>query len=77
MLAEVVLERNSGHASALKGRLAILGHMGRRDEASRCLAMLRKIDADVTVEKIVARPPLRPEDMAYYIDGLRRAGVPG
>jgi hypothetical protein len=74
--AEVVLERNPGHASALNVRIAILGHMGRHQEASRCLEMLRQIDPHITIEKIVARPPLRPEDMAYYIDGLRRAGVP-
>ncbi len=76
MLAEVVLERNPGHASALNVRLAILGHMARKDEAKQCLAMLREIDPNVTVEKIVARAPLRPEDKAFYIDGLRRAGVP-
>jgi hypothetical protein len=76
MLAEVVLERNPGHASALNVRLAILGQMGRTEEAGQCLAQLRAIDPEVTVEKIVARPPLRPEDRAFYIDGLLRAGVP-
>lgn len=76
MLAEVVLKRNPGHASALNVRLAILGHMGRRQEASDCMAMLREIDPNVSVEKIVARAPLRSEDKAFYIDGLQRAGVP-
>jgi len=76
MLAEVVLERNPGHASALNVRLAILGHMARKEEARQCLAMLREIDPNISIEKIVARPPLRPEDSAFYIDGLRRAGVP-
>jgi hypothetical protein len=76
MLAEVVLERNPGHASALNVRLAILGHMARHEEAGNCLAMLREIDPHVSVDRIVARPPLRPDDRAYYVDGLRRAGVP-
>ncbi len=78
MLAEIVLAQKPGHAhaSALNVRLAILGHMARKDEAARCLAMLREIDPDVSIEKIVARPPLRPEDRAFYIDGLQRAGVP-
>jgi hypothetical protein len=76
MLAKVVLKRNPGHASALNVRLAILGHMARKAEASRCLAMLREIDPTISVEKIVARPPLRPGDMAFYVDGLQRAGVP-
>jgi TolB-like protein len=75
-LAEVVLKRHSRHASALNVQLAILGHMGRKAEASQCLAQLREIDPSVSVEKIVARAPLRPGDKAYYIDGLRRAGVP-
>ena len=38
--------------------------------------MLRRIDPEVTIERIVARAPLRPEDRAFYIDGLRRASVP-
>ena len=42
MLAEVVLKRNPGHASALNVRLAILGHLGRKEEANHCLAMLRE-----------------------------------
>ncbi len=76
MLAEIVLERNPGHASALNVRLAILGHLGRKEEASHCLAMLREIDPNVNVDKIVSRPPLRPEDRNFYVDGLERAGVP-
>jgi TolB-like protein len=76
MLAEVVLQRNPGHASALNVRLAILGHMGRKEEASHCLAMLREIDPNASIEKIVARPPLRPEDRSFYVEGLQRAGVP-
>jgi len=76
MLSELVLERNTNHASALNVRLAILGHLARHDEARECLALLRRIDPEVTIERIVARAPLRPEDRAFYIDGLRRASVP-
>jgi tetratricopeptide (TPR) repeat protein len=76
MLAEVVLERNPDHVSALNVRLAILGHLSRKDEARHCLAMLRKLDPRVTVEKIVSRAPLRPEDRVFYIEGLARAGAP-
>lgn len=76
MLAEIVLERNAGHVSALNVGLAILGHMGRRDEAQRYLDILRQIDPEVSIERIVARAPLQPEDRAFYIEGLRRAGVP-
>src|SRR5258708_26003973 len=51
MLAEVVLERNPGHVSALNIRLAILGHLARRDEARETLKILREFDPNVTVAK--------------------------
>jgi TolB-like protein/Tfp pilus assembly protein PilF len=76
MLAEAVFERNPEHASALNVRLAILGHLGRRQDASECLALLGKISPGVSVQKITSRAPLRPDDRAFYIEGLERAGVP-
>jgi TolB-like protein len=76
MLAEVVFDRNPAHASALNIRLGILGHMGRVEEAQQCLATLREIDPTVSVDKIVSRIPLWPEDRAFYVEGLVRAGVP-
>lgn len=75
MLAETV-ERNAGHRSALSLQLATLGHLGRYDDAARCLAMLQQIDPSVTVERVVARAPLRPEDQVFYGEGLRRGGMP-
>ena len=74
-LASSVLERKPGHASALKVRLAILGHLGRFEEAATCLAQLRAIDPLTNLERIIARPPLRRPDVQYYTEGLRRAGV--
>lgn len=76
MLAEVVLERNPDHVSALNVRLAILGHLGRRGEAFRCLEMLQAIVPGVTVDSIVSRAPLTPEDKSFYREGLERARVP-
>jgi TolB-like protein len=76
MLSEAVLERNPGHVSALNIRLAILGHMKRAEDARQCLALLRKFDPNVTVERISSRIPLRLEDKIFYIEGLERAGVP-
>jgi len=76
MLAESVFERNPGHVAALNVRLAILGHLGRKAEAAECLRLLRDIDPDISIGRIVARAPLRHEDKAYYVDGLERAGVP-
>jgi TolB-like protein len=76
ILSEAALERQPGYVTALNVRLAILGHLGRKEEASYCLDRLRKFDPKITVDKISSRMPLRPEDRIYYIEGLERAGVP-
>jgi TolB-like protein len=76
MLSEALLQRHPSHVAALNSRLAILGHLGWKDEASHCLTRLRKFDPNVTVDKISSRVPLRPEDMIFYMEGLERAGVP-
>ena len=65
ILAELVFERNPGHASALNVRLGILGHLGRHKEARYFLEKLREIDANISIDKIVARAPLRPSDKEY------------
>ena len=75
-LAETVMKRNPDHRSALNGRLAILGHLGRDEEARHCLSLLRRIDPAVTVARIASRAPLMPEDKLFYMEGLERAGVP-
>jgi tetratricopeptide (TPR) repeat protein len=75
-LSQVVLERTPGHASALNVRLATLGHLGRKQAAGHCLSMLREIDPTISIDRILARVPLRPEDRAFYADGLERAGLP-
>jgi TolB-like protein len=76
ILSEAALERQPGYVTALNVRLAILGHLGRKDEAGFCLNRLRKFDPKITVDKISSRMPLRPEDRIFYIEGLERAGVP-
>ena len=57
MLAVAVFERNPSHASALNVRLAILGHMGSREDARNCLSMLRAIDPNISIDKnLLAHP---------------------
>ena len=75
-VAEAVLEHQQDHASALKARLAILGHLGRVQEAAADLKRLQSIAPDVTISSIASRPPFQPDDLLYYSEGLRRAGVP-
>jgi adenylate cyclase len=75
-LATIVLKQDRDHVSALNVRLAILGHMGRREEALECLQALRRFDPRITVERIASRAPLRPADKGFYMEGLERGGVP-
>ena len=74
-LAAAVLERRPRHAVALKARLATLGHLGRSIEAAECLKMLRALEGEVKVGRVVARPPLRETDREYYAEGLRLGGM--
>jgi TolB-like protein len=76
IVSEGVLRRHPGHVAGLNSRLAILGHLGWKDEASRCLMRLREFDPNVTVDKIASRVPLQPADMIFYMEGLERAGIP-
>ena len=76
LVAEAVLERQPDHASALKARLAILGQLGRTQEAASDLKRLQVIEPGVTVASMASRPPFRPDDLTFYSEGLRKAGVP-
>ena len=69
------LERRPRHATALKVRLAILGHLGRTAEAAAYLEAMRPLGLEMTVDAFIARPPLRERDRAFYAEGLRLAGV--
>ncbi len=75
-MSDAVMARNSDHVSALNVHLAILGHMGRRTEARQYLDQLKAFHPNITVSAIAARAPLRPDDLAFYVEGLKRAGVP-
>ncbi len=75
-LAESVLERKTNHVSALRSRLAILGHLGRKQEAATYLEQLRLLEVSPTIASITSRPPFTTKDMAFYAEGLRLAGVP-
>lgn len=75
LLAASVLERRPRHATALRVRLAVLGHLGRLDDAAICLETLTAISSSVSLKRITARPPLRERDRDFYAEGLRLAGV--
>ena len=75
-LAELALERQPKHVSALRIRLAILGQKGCATGAKQCLDRLLAIDPEGTVTGLLQRPPFRAADMEYYAEGLRKAGLP-
>ena len=70
------VEFNPGFSSAYKLYLAALGHLGRTQEAIKIRARLLTLEGDFTIADAIARSPLTvPEDLAYYAEGLRRAGL--
>lgn len=73
-IAISALERRPRHATALRIRLAILGHLGRVDDARLCIASLKALNQTINVKSIIL-PPLQPKDRAYFAEGLRLAGV--
>lgn len=71
------IELNPWFSSAFKAHLAVLGNLGRDREAADVLVRLLKLEPRFTVLDAVRRSPLRrPEDVARYAEGLRRAGLP-
>jgi tetratricopeptide (TPR) repeat protein len=49
---------------------------GRIDQAHKAVARLRQIDPTARVSAVRQRPYRRPEDLARYEEGLRKAGLP-
>ena len=50
---------------------------GRTDEARRAMQHLRQLDPALRISNLKDWLPLRrPEDLATFADGLRRAGLP-
>ena len=76
LFANSVLERKPLHAAGLRIKLAILGHLGKKDAALACLTQLRGVDSKVTIQGIVGRASWRESDKAFYEAGLRLANVP-
>jgi hypothetical protein len=50
---------------------------GRTDEARRAMDHLRQLDSTLRISNLEDWLPIhRPEDLATFADGLRRAGLP-
>jgi DNA-binding SARP family transcriptional activator len=70
------IELNPGFSASYKGVLALLGHLGRTVEAGEYLSRLMVLEPRLTLTDAVSRSPiLHPDDLAYYAEGLRLAGL--
>jgi len=64
--------------SALRQKLSLCGHLGRREAAGECLQRLREIIPEPTVAILMrdVAKGMSPELAARIIEGLRKAGLP-
>jgi hypothetical protein len=75
--AERALRINQSYSPAM--RVGAAGHAlaGRLVEASKFMAEMRHIDPELRISNLAELVPFRrPEDVARYAEGLRRAGLP-
>jgi hypothetical protein len=75
--ADRALGRNAG-LPALRLKLSLCGHLGRREEASDCLQRLREMHAEPTVGALMraGSKGTSPEVAAHIAEGLHKAGLP-
>jgi DNA-binding SARP family transcriptional activator/Tfp pilus assembly protein PilF len=72
-----VTKTNPEFINGYKPLIASLGHLGRRDEASRYLKKLLSLEPDFTTDKFGKGYPFKfDRDRDNYLEGLRLAGVP-
>jgi adenylate cyclase len=75
--AEHALRAMPRHLPALRVAAASSALTGRMDQARRATARLLQLDPAFRVSMLKDITPLRrPEDLARYADGLRKAGLP-
>jgi TolB-like protein len=72
---QALLKKPNFH-SALRLAAASNALAGRMERAQTAMARLRQIDPALRVSHLKDLIPLRPEDLARYAEGLRKAGLP-
>lgn len=74
--ARQVTALHAGFTFPYKIWLSALGHLDRQAEAADVRRRLAAIEPDFDLAKATERAPLqRPEDLAHYVAGLRKAGL--
>jgi tetratricopeptide (TPR) repeat protein len=77
MSADRALGFQPAYLPATRTKAAALGLLGRIDEATELLAQVLALDPAFTLATLPDRTfPLKPKDMALFIEGLRKAGLP-
>ena len=75
-LAQQSLQNQPDYRSALRILAASSALDGRREDAQKAIARLYQHDPAARVSNLIDRFPLRrPEDLARFADGLRKAGL--
>jgi TolB-like protein/class 3 adenylate cyclase len=75
--AERALRINQSYSPAMRVGAASHALAGRLVEASKLIAEMRHIDPELRISNFAELVPFRrPEDVARYAEGLRRAGLP-
>jgi TolB-like protein/Flp pilus assembly protein TadD len=75
--ADKALREDPDYYPAIRVCAASSALAGRLEAAQNAMARLREIDPTVRVSDLRDLPPLRrPEDVARYAEGLRKAGLP-
>lgn len=73
----LLLLRWPNYSHANRWMAMALGQLGKREEARDVLALLNRVAPNHLQALIESRPVwCRPDDFAWMLDGLRRAGVP-
>jgi len=76
-LAETVLRERPDMHGGLRFAAASHALAGRLEDAQKLMARLRRIDPELRVSDLADLTPLqRPQDLARYEEGLRKAGLP-
>ena len=75
--ADRALGNNAG-LGALRYKLSLCGHLGRREAASECLQRLRETYPEPTLAAVMRdlSKGMSPELAAHIAEGLRKAGLP-
>jgi TolB-like protein/DNA-binding winged helix-turn-helix (wHTH) protein/Tfp pilus assembly protein PilF len=77
LLAQQVLQESPNLHQALRVSVASNALAGRIQQAHAALARLRRIDPALRVSNLGdVSSPRRPEDMAQYLEAMRKAGLP-